>query len=313
MRRHHEELSDLTSALQAASEEAAADSFGVRLMRDSLVRRHEELVGEVAGSLEIALRGSAGATGAEVSLVAKVLDSLQETLASIAQVLAGEPTSRGLIPSAIKDLVELRIAEALPGSLQLRLVPTNLPSEEAPPQGSLLDPGGPGDEPPLLDQSMRRLIGLLADSDEQRRPELLQGIADVGPRATTHLQRLSKALGEAGADAELQWRSARTEARVRFARTSAVRLAQTLEEVEERVREVIYTGRLVGGSLVHRRFELEPEGEDASLIAGEVVEQALRQLERLFGQTCTAHVDVREAKLPSGETREGHLLTQLRD
>jgi hypothetical protein len=88
-------------------------------------------------------------------------------------------------------------------------------------------------------------------------------------------------------------------------------LSRTLERVEETTREVVYTGRLVGGSLVHRTFELEPEGEDGGLVAGKIVEEVLRDLEALFGRTCTARIEVREATMPSGETRESHLLRQL--
>jgi hypothetical protein len=56
---------------------------------------------------------------------------------------------------------------------------------------------------------------------------------------------------------------------------------------------------------------LQLEGDDASLIAGKVVEGALDDLEQLFGRTCTARIQVRDARLPSGETREAHTLMYL--
>jgi len=317
--RHRDELRDLDSALAEASEVRASADFGISLMRDSLLRRREEVFADAAGVLDLALRGAApGTTGAEISLVGKVLDSFQESLASVAQVLAGEPTSRGLIPGAIKGLVQLRVAGATSGSLQLRLVPANLPTEDsAPDQPMLLESGADQEadqeEAPLLDRSMERLIGLLSYGDADR-DELLQDIADVGPRTTSHLQALSKAVGEAGANASLTWRSAGSERSAIFTRQSAERLARTLEEVVEESREVVFTGRLVGGSLVHRTFELEPDAEGASLVAGKVTEQVLPELARMqFGQPCTAHIEVREARLPSGETREAHLLTHLTD
>lgn len=317
-RRRNEELADLEAALRAAPQDVGGESFGLQVMRDSLLRRHEEVMTDAAGALSLALRGeTAGITGAEVSVVAKVLESLQESLASIAQVLAGEPTSRGLIPGAIKELVQLRVAEATPGSLQLRLVPASLPPEPAIPSQPTLteavDPDDPeAEEAPLLDQSIERLIGLLAYGEDERE-HLLQDIADVGPRTTTHLQSLSKALVEGGVSASLSWRSPSTERSTSLSHEAARRLTRTLEEVEETSREVVYTGRIVGGSLIHRTFELQLEGDEASLVAGKVTEQVLSDLERLFGQLCTAHIEVREAMLPSGETREAHLLTQLTD
>jgi hypothetical protein len=313
MMRHHDELRDLEDALQAASQDAAEENFGVRLMRDSLIRRREEIVAEAAGVLEVALRAEgASRTGAEVSLVARVLDSLQESLAAIAQVLYGEPTTRGLIPSAIKQAVQLRIAAAAPGSLQLRLVPANLPDPALTEQVSLLEGiDSEEDQMPLLDQSIERLLGVLTYGSGERE-DLLQEIAFLGPRASSHLQALSKALGEGEAAASLSWRSASSQGAALVTTSGATKLARILEEVVESKREVVYTGRLVGGSLVHRTFELELD-EDASLVAGKVTEEALPHVQTLFGQRCTAHIEVRQATLPSGETREAHLLTQLNE
>lgn len=308
------ELSDLETALAAAPEGMAGEYFGVQLMRDSLIRRREIIASEAAGVLDLVLSGDdPRTTGDEISLVARVLDALQESLASIGQVLAGEPTSRGLIPSAIKDLVSLRIAVAAPGSLQLKLVPAHPEAHVSQVQPSLLEDEDEDDdeeEAPLLDRSVDRLIGLLAHTPEETE-ELLQDLAHVGPRATSHIQDLTKTLNEAGANVSLEWHSAHRQRATTFSRSASQALAETLDAVKEESRQVVATGRLVGGSLVHRTFELEPAGEEQSLIAGRVAEDALPSLELLFGQTCTAHMEVREARLPSGETREAHFLTGL--
>ncbi len=311
------ELNDLETALAAAPQQMASEYFGVQLMRDSLVRKREAIVNEAAGVLDLVLSSDdPRTTGDEISLVARVLEALQESLASIGQVLEGEPTSRGLIPSAIKDLVSLRIAATAPGSLQLKLVPAHPEIEVGQPQTSLLEPaeasqeGEDEEEAPLLDRSVDRLIGLLgrAPGDTE---ELLQDLAYVGPRTTSHIQDLTKALNEADANVSLAWNSAHCRSEATFSRSASRALGETLDAVQEDSREVVATGRLVGGSLVHRTFELEPAGEEQSLIAGKVAEDALPSLELLFGQTCTAHMEVREARLPSGETREAHFLTAL--
>jgi hypothetical protein len=63
--------------------------------------------------------------------------------------------------------------------------------------------------PPLIDQSIDELIGRLTYGDD--RESFLQHVAYVGPRATLHVQRLSKAPHEASASASLSWRSSHTE------------------------------------------------------------------------------------------------------
>lgn len=308
------ELNDLETALAAAPQQMASEYFGVQLMRDSLVRRRETIVGEASGVLDLVLSSDdPRTTGDEISLVARVLEALQESLASIGQVLAGEPTSRGLIPNAIKDLVALRIVATAPGSLQLKLVPAHPEVDVEQPQVSLLESSQEGEdeeEAPLLDQSVDRLIGLLSRAPGDTE-ELLQDLAYVGPRTTLHIQDLTKALDEADANVSLAWNSAHCRSEATFSRSASRALGETLDAVKEESREVVATGRLVGGSLVHRTFELEPAGEEQGLIAGKVAEDALPSLELLFGQTCTAQMEVREARLPSGETREAHFLTGL--
>ncbi len=311
------ELDELETALAAAPQQMASEYFGVQLMRDSLVRKREAIVSEAAGVLDLVLSSDdPRTTGDEVSLVARVLEALQESLASIGQVLAGEPTSRGLIPSAIKDLVSLRIVATAPGSLQLKLVPAHPETDIGQSQTSLLDPVEASqdeedeEEAPLLDRSVDRLIGLLGRAPGNTE-ELLQDLAYVGPRTTSHIQDLTKALNEADANVSLAWHSAHCRSEATFSQSASRALGETLDAVKEESRDVVATGRLVGGSLVHRTFELEPAGEEQSLIAGKVAEDALHSLELLFGQTCTAHMEVREARLPSGETREAHFLTAL--
>ena len=317
-RNFEKELQDLDAAMAASPSALASEHFGVSLMQESLGRRRELLVAEASGALDLVLSGDdPSTTGDEISLVARVLDALQESLASIAQVLAGEHTSRGLIPGSIKDLVALRIAAMAPGSLQLKLVPLHPEvADMTEPQASLLEDARAssdeedGEDLPLLDQSIDHLLGLLSTQPDES-GDLLHNLAYVGPRATSHLHDLTKALNEGGANLSFAWRSCHGQREAEFTRAASQVLANTLEEVTEASREVVVTGRIVGGSLVHRTFELEPVGEEQGLIAGKVSEEALANLERLFGETCTAHMEVREARLSSGETREAHFLTAL--
>jgi hypothetical protein len=307
------ELVQLDSALETTDPSAAETYFGVRLMRDSLLRRRDLLIGEAAGVLDVVLSGDTpGVVGDEISLVARVLNSLQETLASIAQVLEGEPTSRGIIPVAIKDEVALRLAATAPGSLQLKLVPAHPVSAEDQAVQMALD-ADTSDEPdeaavPLVDRSVEHLIGLLRYDPEDT--DLLQDLAYVGPRTSTHLEELAKTLSESGANISLAWNSPYVTHETSFSRSASVALARKLAEVQEESREIVVTGRLVGGSLLRRRFELE-SSEDQGILAGEAAEDALQSLALLFGQNCTATIEVQTATLPSGETREAHFLKSL--
>src|SRR4051812_14646740 len=94
-----QELEQLRQTLESFDPEHSERYFGVRLMRESLERRLRQVEDGMRGRLDVGLtRASRSGTGAELFLVAGVLSSLQDGLASIAQVLAGRPTGRGLIP-----------------------------------------------------------------------------------------------------------------------------------------------------------------------------------------------------------------------
>jgi hypothetical protein len=304
MREHTRDLRQLEETLASFDPGHAERFVGVRLMQQSLERRREQILSEIHGTLRVGLtRSERAGTGAELPLVAGVLSALQESLASIAQVMAGKPTARGLIPAAIKQEVELRVAEAQPGSLNLRLVPA------APSHEPLFQDG----EGSLLELSVDRLLGLLAHAHGDR-GDLLQDIADLGPRVTSHVQALSNWIAEGQATAALEWRSRGFERSARLDTRAAAQLRDVLREVDEEKRDLVFTGRLVGGSLVRRTFELELELEppETSVIGGRVDEDALPALEALsFGQSVTATVEVRESRLRSGETRESHLLKSV--
>lgn len=296
------DLQRIESTLAAIDPGQSERYFGVELMRQSLQRRRDQLVTEAYGSLELRLtRDERAGTGAELSLLSGVLGSLQESVASIGQVIAGQATKRGLIPGAIKEEVQLRVLAAQPGSLNLQLVPA------APTQEPLFEDG----ERSLLELSMERLLSLLSHEDEDQ--DLLQEVADLGPRVTTHVYDLAKVLAEADATASFRWHSRNLDRAAHLNTSDALQLREVLREVETASRELVFTGRLVGGSLVRGTFELELDdaGSEKTVIAGRVDEAALDDLERLFGNWVTAQVDVRESRLRSGETRESHLLRQL--
>jgi hypothetical protein len=290
------DIKPIEAALADINPAQARGHFGLELMRQSLERQRDQL----NGWLRLALtRDERLGTGAELSLVAGVLSSLQDSVASIGQVVAGQPTARGLIPAAIKEATELRVADAQPGSLNLLLVPA------AATQDPLFEDGNET----LLELSMQHLMGLLSGDQG----DLLQEIAHLGPRVTSHVQTLTNWLAEGRAAASLEWRSRNVDQATRLGTSEATRLREVLREVEEDTRTLVMTGRLVGGSLLRATFELElePIQPEDTVIAGRTDEAALDNLEQLFGQRVTATVEVRESRLRSGETREAHMLKSL--
>jgi len=301
----HDELG-LVEDLLAAFDSAGAASFvGGRLMQAGLERRrvallqHYLLSADVAAmeSLDLGLEPVGGERGAELTLVGGVLGSLQEAITAIAQSVRDRPTSRGLVPSEIQMLVRMKVAFALPGSLTLRLIPDKRQAELP------VDEHGT-----LLDQSIDKLMSILSVEDTDRE-SALELIGFAGPRAASHLAALAALVQRSGASLSLRWRSGSNVNRTRFRPRDAMRLSGLLKEVDQQERERVYRGRLVGGSLVRATFELEID--DESVISGRVAVDVLDLLSDYFGQECTATVQIREARLSSGETKEHIHLTRL--
>jgi hypothetical protein len=295
-----DDLRRLDDALAAFAEDTT-DLPGVQLMRSSLERRRGEILAAMVDQeLDISLaRPVRRGTGGELKLVAAVLASLQDSLSSIAQTLTGRPTARGLIPGAIVESVELRVMAASAGSLNLSLLPA-FPETQVP-----LFEDGPES---TLDLSVGRLVEVLEHAGAAP-AEVLQSLSDLGPRATTHIQALAKTLADASADLTLMWRSPRRSATVAMESVAAAQLRQVIDAVEEEQRTVVFTGRLVGGSLIRATFELELD--DGSVVRGPADQEVLHEVEELFGQECAATILIRELRLHTGETKEVHRLTHL--
>jgi hypothetical protein len=298
-------LEDLLSSLDAAGSE---EYVGGRLMRAGLEHMRTRLVqqqivaahSDFTTSLDLGLEPAVQAEGAELTLVGAILNEIQESIAALAQSIRDRPTARGVVPEDIQSLVRMRVAFALPGSLSLRIVP--VPAIEP---MRLTDDR---DQPSLLHQSIEALFGLLG-GDHGNPDGFLDGLAAAGPRAMSHLATLTGTLEKSGASLGLRWRHQGSRAAVDVTAADAQRLGELLKQVVEEERERLYRGRLVGGSLVRGTFELELN--DETIISGRVPDDLLGSVEELFGQDCVAEVLIREARLPSGETREAVSLQRL--
>jgi hypothetical protein len=301
-------LASTEQLLTLLDEAPRGDYFSVDLVRRSIERQRDDLLirrfGQVAVAdevIDLDLRPARVAeSGAEVGLLSTVLAELQGAVTAIAQSLRERPTTRGPITAGIQEAARLNVAFALPGSLRLRLVP-------AEPVLQQLLRANEGES--LLDDSLDELVGLLDAAGADDREDLLQRLASIGPRAAGHVASLSAALDRGETALGLGWRSPHQQRTVFFKREHAQFLASLLRTMESTERTLVVRGRLVGGSLVRRTFELELE--DGSLLSGPADEDAVDTLEELFGQDCTAHLLVTEARLASGETKEAHRLQRL--
>jgi hypothetical protein len=303
------ELRQLEDLIAAAAESEADAFVGGRLMLAGFEQRRVRLLTEhldahlaPAGELlDLGLtRPATYGTGGEIGLLARILAPLQEGLSAIAQSLTGRPTARGQIPGTIQDAVALRVAFALPGSLNLRLVPA-VPESQQP-----LFAGNHT----LLELSLEHLVTLVTRASES--PEAaLDAISIAGPRAASHLHALSKTLVEGQTNLDVRWRSHRAKYDMALTARVAGTLREVLEAVTDETRTRKFTGRLVGGNLIRRTFDLELEQPEGTVITGKATEDVLGDLEVLFGGICTATVEVRESSLHSGETREQFTLVAL--
>ena len=309
-----DELRQLDSLLSAAEAEGAENYAGGRLMITGLRQRrarvlteHLEAYFDPAGELlDLGLtRAPTRGTGGEIGVLAGILAPLQDSLASLAQGIIGRTTARGQIPGTIQESVALRVAAALPGSLNLRLVPA-VPESQEP----LFDADADGDGRSLLDLSLERLIAIVSQTTESR--EVLLGlIADAGPRAASHLHALTKVLVDNQVSIDMHWRSPRGSLHGGLSTRVAGVLREVLEDVSDETRERVMTGRIVGANLVRSTFDLQIAEPDGTVITGKVHDDALEDLELFFGEQCTATVEVRESSLRSGETKETYTLLRL--
>jgi hypothetical protein len=309
------ELRELDRLLAEAAQANAGSFIGGQMMVAGMEQRREDLISThlresyvpAAEQMDIGLTRSDDGTGAELSFVGGVLVSLQSSITAFAQQIDSTGTSRGLVPAAIQNQVAMQIAVGLPGSLNLRLVPVEQPTGP--------EPLFPNDEPSLLEESISKLAEAL-DASGSSVPEMLDAIGEAGPRATSHLLHLSKLVAESHATLELNWRSPRGLKRSVFSDSAARALKSVIEDVRSETNDRVYTGRIVGGSLVRKTFELELEdvdesGEPDSVLGGKVTDEVMEIFETYFGKNCTATIAVKESSLPSGEVKQHYTLKDL--
>jgi len=159
-----------------------------------------------------------------------------------------------------------------------------------------------GEHPSILERSVERLLDFFTEAARSRE-EMLGAISEMGPVSAAHLRRLSDVIASSVTETRLVWRSPQMTRETTVPPELAREIHEFLGRVEEVEREVKLAGRLVGGSLVRRRFELELP--DEQVVSGTVEVDALRDLEALsLGTACTATIIEATVSVPGGGSRQ---------
>jgi hypothetical protein len=304
-----DELAEVTRLLAEFNDGSAEEYFGVELMRVSLERRRSNLLDELlthdvvaTERLDVELdHGSAGPVGADLRGLSALLGEVQESVAAIATgIVRGRRRVR--ISPLARELASLRLSMALPGSLTLRLVPAD--AGLAAPRVDVF-----GEHPSVVEESIAGLLHFVARAASNDPESALELLAELGASSALHLRTLTRVVAEIGTAAEFRWRSPRGDIRAKVTPEAAQMIYEYLGSVSQEETEVVHSGRLVGGSLVRRRFELELD--DGRVLAGTVEDEALLGVEKFFGQVCTATIVELRLLAAGGRSRLSRTLVAL--
>lgn len=291
-------LTDLDGALRAQNEmfRAAPESFALALGNRSLLGMQEKLRDEraellrhrVAEKLNIALDGGKFQNNtASIGALGALLIRIQKLYSSIGQSITQGPRQRGPIATSITEATELRLTSTFPSSFGMSLVVS--------PKNELFVDSLPG-------AAFESLFGLLSSTQSEREVMRLSG--ELGTRSINHLRHIANILSKQDSELSLEWSdsagikhywtaSPEESSRTLF-RLSAIK--------ETRAETKLFTGRIVGASLLRNRFELVTG--DGAIIEGKIVSSTVEDVARAFGNICSVLVDETEiTDSASGQSR----------
>ena len=275
-------LEELRRRAMAADIEPISDPE--ELARQS-IRAHLEDVWGIAPpdlpEVDVHLHGP-GVPGHDVPVreAAGILTSLQDTVASIGQVLSHRTTTSGPINALVVKATELRLSSTLgSGSVVFHLTG---PREDI----SGVDvPALTGNET-LVDSAVRELFALVAQSakaDEQAAAgSLARELRRFGPRVAKHLAELSDHVVEDEIDVDLAWRTPRgRRQRAALERRSAQTIRDAIKLNEVEVLRVELTGTL---TTISTTKKAELKTADRGMVPIEVDDQRAASLASFFNQ-----------------------------
>lgn len=287
-----EEFQELRELLDAYVAAELDDSPGLRVMFEDLKKREQEILIQLdalpAPELTLTVEGAAvEGHSIRASQLGRLLASLQGTLSAIGQSLTDKITIKGQIPVHIREATALRVLGTAEGSFGVRLRgPLPLPVQES----LLPEP----DEDNVFDSSLNVVLDVVeAVVNEEPEAAIRERVAPLGIRAVHRFAELAQSLNVSSLDSatfSLRGEGPNQSRQVRLSRLFAERLEVTLTRAEESQRDMPFTGRLVGASLVRDRFELQMSDDD--VISGTVDQEIVPRLKEFFDATCTVTLRV---------------------
>jgi hypothetical protein len=267
--RHLEELRRLALATDIKPVSDPGDL--ARLSIRSLHERLGDVLPPDRPEIDVRLHGP-GIPGHEIPVreAAGILTALQETIASIGQVLTHQPTAHGRIHLAVLNATELRLTpEMSMGSVIFHLagVGEEVSGDEA---AELTG------SDTLVDIALGQFFMLLERSDAARieTTELAEELRRFGPRTAKHLSDLVERVMKDEIDMDLTWRAPHGHRRhTALERGAALAISDAIKRNKVETTTVELTGVLVTVSMVmkaelltedHGRLKLSVEPEQAA-------------------------------------------------
>lgn len=286
------ELADLDQAIAAFSSVEVEEFSAAWLTHASLARRREVLQEELSTALSGQQRPvlqflfqGAVALGdtVRVDLLGRTVTSLQDAVYAAAQALVGEPTNRGTIPMSIRRQASLWASGVARGSFGLVMQGSDSAVQE-----ELFD------EPraSLLERSVSRILDIadLATAEELD-DRLLNALGDLGDRFVGHLSVLCSTLASNQADVKMVWESPlQAHREVSLPHSNAEALSKYLSDIAVEVRYDYVSGRLMGLSLLHDRFELVRD--DGQEVKGTIDPDLHQRIVSYLVHECRARLEV---------------------
>jgi hypothetical protein len=287
------------------------ESFGLALGRDSLGRVRDDLEQQIQDAararLDVVLDGQP-VLGREIRVdaLSKLLESLQESVSSVAQSLTGRATSRSAIPGPLRDLTALHLAGVFEGSFGATL--------RGPVQGDVRDVLE-GQEAPdtILDDAVETVLEIidLAGSADAGDDPIVEAVLPLGSRSFLHLNNLSKAITDEGMGASLTWTRPTGELReARLGRFEASRLSDVLSRNRATERQLVLEGHLGTVSDIRNRVELQTRQGD--IIRARVIDEIVPQLGEYYSRDVAGTFEVTTLRsLVTGQERSSYVLIGL--
>lgn len=301
MRRRNEivqELEELDGVLNLFHAEPPATTSAEWITFSSLQRRREALDAELAaasvGSLKVILDGDAVVEGAaDVEHLIRTLAPLQNALASIGAALEGAATTAGQIAEDIRSRTRLRLVGTFAGSFGLDLVGPKVDDDT---QLLLFDEEMPL---PLLDRSVGTVLDIITAAGQADDPEqaIVEHVADLGQRATSHFKALSDAIIRSTAPTRLEWTPPDSPdvRAVVFNGVMAERLKAVLDVTETVEAEVAVSGVLEAADKLARTFKIVTD--DGAVIGGRVDSAIIDRLRDYFDRHVNATMLARTSSM----------------